>query len=214
MESSIYVFSLQRKYNMDELEALNMLLRLIGSSPVNSVDTLHPDAANAKTTLNRKRRQIQRRGWWFNIDYNLVYTPDSSGFIIIPSQISSLVICDQKYVQRGDKIYDKCNQTYTITGEVYVARQVRILEWDDLPEVVQEHIAYDAAVEFVRDELEDPQKQASLKESAGIAALNVKKQDLEEGQYNMFQASRVVQARAGVQPYQRNSQRFYGSPDV
>jgi len=35
---------------MNELETLNMLLRLIGSSPVNSLNTDHPDAANAKAT--------------------------------------------------------------------------------------------------------------------------------------------------------------------
>jgi len=214
MESSIYVFSLQRKYNMNELEALNMLLRLIGSSPVNSVSTPHPDAANARTTLERQRKQVQRRGWWFNIDYNITYTPDSGGHIVVPSQLNSLVIYDKRFIQRGDKIYDKCNQTYVITEAVLVKKQIRILEWDDMPECVQEHAAYKAAAEFVRDELEDPQKESSLKESAGIAALNMKKQDLEEGQYNMFSQPRVVQARAGVQPYQRNNKRFYGDPDV
>ena len=125
-----------------------------------------------------------------------------------------MTISDTAYIQRGDKIYNKCDQTYIITSDVHVNKQIRILEWDDMPDSVQEHTAYRAAAEYVRDELEDPQKESSLKESAGVAALAVKKQDLEEGQYNMFHAQRTIQARAGVQPYQRNNKRFYGGPDV
>lgn len=199
---------------MNELEALNMLLRLIGSSPVNNIATPHPDAANAKTTLNRIRRQAQRRGWWFNIDYNTTYAPDENGNILIPDEISSLVAEDKNLIKRGKKLYNKLAQTFVFTTSIVACRTTRILEWDDMPECMQEYCAYFAAEQFVRDELEDPQKQADLKSSAGIAALDVKKQDLEEGRYNMFNNARVLQARAGVQPYQRNNKRFSGDPDV
>ena len=48
---------------MEELEALNLLLRAIGSDPVNSLKTNQPDAANAIDTLNRYRKRVQKRGW-------------------------------------------------------------------------------------------------------------------------------------------------------
>ena len=83
-----------------------------------------------------------------------------------------------------------------------------------MPDAMQEHCAYLAASQFIRDELEDPQKQQELGVSAGQAMLDVKKQDLEEGRYNMFNQSRVTQARAGVQPYNRNNRRFSGDPDA
>lgn len=199
---------------MNELEALNMLLRLIGSSPVNSVTTPHPDASNARTTLHRIRRQAQRRGWWFNIDYNVTYQPDENGNIRIPDEISSFVAEDKNYIQRGKNLYNKYNNTYIFTDNVIACRTVRILDWDDMPDCMQEHCAYFAAAQFVRDELEDPQKQQDLEKSAGQAMLDVKKQDLEEGRYNMFNQRRVISARAGVQPYHRNNKRFYGDPDV
>ena len=53
---------------MDELEAVNMLLRAIGSSPIVNIDVRHPDAANAIASLDRIRKRMQRRGWWFNLD--------------------------------------------------------------------------------------------------------------------------------------------------
>ena len=199
---------------MKELKALNMLLRLIGSSPVNDIDTLHPDAANAKTTLDRNRLKAQRRGWWFNIDYNVTFSPDEDNFIKIPSEITSLVATSQMYIQRGNKLYNKSDNTFLFTEDIIGCRTIRALDWDDMPDVVQTYCAYLAGAEFVRDELEDPVKEKSLKIDAGIELMAIKKQDLEEGRYNMFHSQRAIQARAGVLPYHRNNRRFFGTPDV
>jgi hypothetical protein len=198
---------------MGELETLNMLLRLIGSSPVNSLDTDHPDAANAKATMSRISKRAQRRGWWFNIEYNVRLEPNSRKEIRLPDTYSSVVLEDKALVQRGSRVYNKQTQTGIFTESVIVSRMTRILEWDDMPDVMQEYCAYFSAAEYVRDELEDPQKEASLKESASASYLDLKKQDLEEGQYNIFTKNRVVQARGGIQPYGRGSLRFAGDPD-
>jgi hypothetical protein len=200
---------------MNELEAMNMLLRLIGSSPVNNVETPHPDAANAKQTLDRVRRKLQRKGWWFSIEYCPTYTPNSdTKEIRIPATISSVVFNDPRITKRGNKLYDRRNNTYLFEEAITAYRQVRILEWDEMPATAQETAAYMAGAEFIRDELEDPQKEASLNESAAQASLLLKKQELEEGQYNVFNKARVAQARGGVRPYQRSNKRFYGDPDV
>lgn len=199
---------------MGELETLNMLLRLIGSSPVNSLTTTHPDAANAKATMQRISRKVQRKGWWFNIDYNVILSPDQTGVIKLASTISSVVFEDPQYIQRGDVVYDKYNQTGIFTTGLTAKRTTTILDWDEMPAVMQEYCAYYAGSEFVRDELEDPQKEASLRETASASYLDVKKQELEEGQYNIFNKERVIRARGGIRPYSRGNKRFYGDPDV
>ena len=199
---------------MNELETLNMLLRLIGSSPVNSLSTTHPDAANAKATMNRIRRLIQRRGWWCNIDYNITLTPNDRNEIVVSGNVSSLVANDSNLILRGNRLYNKATQTAIFTSPVVVKRMIYILDWDDMPDVMQEVCAYRAGAEFVRDELEDPSKEASLMESAGAPYLDLKKQDLEEGQYNIFNKPRVAYARSGIRPYHRGSVRFAGDPDV
>ena len=195
------MFFLCKGNNMTELEALNMLLRLIGSLPVNDIESSQPDVANARAALTRVRRQAQRRGWWFNIDYNKTYTPNESKEIILSKEIISIVAHDTQYVKRGNKLYDKQNQTFQFNTSVSVYRETRVLEWDDMPEAMQSYCAYMAGAQFVRDELEDPSKQQELKEEAGLAMLDVKKQDLEEGRYNTFNKARVVKARAGTRPY-------------
>lgn len=199
---------------MGELETLNMLLRLIGSSPVNSLSTDHPDAANARATMKRISRRVQRKGWWCNIDYNLTLQPNDQGFIEVSGLISSLVAADSSLTLRGTKLYDKRLQTGIFTTPVLVTRVTRILDWDDMPPVMQEYCAYYAGSEYVRDELEDPSKESSLKESASASYLDLKKQELEEGQYNIFQKPRVARARSGIMPYSRGSKHFYGGPDV
>ena len=209
-------FFFAKEINMDELEALNMLLKLIGSNVVNDVTTAHPDVANARTTLARLRKRAQKRGWWFNIDYNVIYQPDPiTKEIIIPAEITTFVAKDTAgVIKRGGKLYNKYDQTYQFEENVQAHRVVRILEWDDMPESMQEYCAYSAAVEFVRDELEDLEKQRDLAGSAGIALIDVNRDDLEQGQYNTFNKSRVRRARAGVNPYARNNARFFGDPDV
>ena len=56
---------------MEKLEAVQMLLRAIGSSPVNSLNVAHPDVANALNSLERLRKSVQKRGWWFNTKLEL-----------------------------------------------------------------------------------------------------------------------------------------------
>lgn len=199
---------------MTELEAMNLLLRAIGSSPVNSLNSTHPDAANARNTLKRITKDAQKRGWWFNIDYNTMYYPNSIGEIIVESQVLSLVDTNGAYLKRGTKLYDKFNNSFKFNGPVNIHRTIRNVPWDELPESMKTFIAYRAAADFVRDEIEDRNKEMSFKEDAGIAMIDVKKEDLESGQYNKLNTSRIVQARSGVRPYGRKHRRFSGDPDA
>lgn len=199
---------------MSELETLNMLLRLIGSSPVNSLSTDHPDATNAITTMRRISRKAQRKGWWFNIDYGIDLSPNNRGEIRIGDDISSAVFEDSNLVVRGNRVHDKVGQTAIFSGPVRVTRLVRVLAWDDLPDVMQEYCAYYAASEYVRDELEDPNKEQSLKETAAASLLDLKSQELSEAQYNIFNKPRVARALGGIRPYGRGRKRFAGDPDV
>jgi len=185
---------------MSELEALNMLLRLIGSSPVSSVDTNHPDVANAMACLTRNNKKAQKRGWWFNTSYNVMYSPDVAGNIIIPSQILSVLTTDVNIVKRGTKLYNNYTSSFTFSETVTVIREIRLLEWEDLPSCMQEFIVYTAGAEFVRDELEDPNKEASLKQDAGLAMIDIKTEELKSLEINQFHVNRIARARAGVRP--------------
>lgn len=186
---------------MKELDAVNMLLRLIGSTPVNSLQAPHPDVANALTTLRRVSDQLQQKGWWFNLDYNIVMTPNSEKDIKFASTIVSAKTCDTALIKRGDRLYNRAKQTYKFDAPVTLERVTRLLEWDELPETMKTYCAYFAAAEFVRDELEDQAKQDDLNSSAQRALIEVNAQELDEGNHNMFDKARVRRARYGTRPY-------------
>ena len=193
--------SAPRGIYMSEIDAVNMLLRAIGSTPVNSLSAVHPDVANARVALNRARNKGQHRGWWYNTDYGTQLVPNEDGEIVVPQQVSTLVCNSRNYVRRGDKVYNKLTNSYIFTAVIDIHRLVRILDWEDMPDCMREYCAYLAAAEFVRDELEDPQKEAEFNNRAIQSRFDVQKRDLEEGRYNMFSSSRTVQARAGSRPY-------------
>lgn len=188
---------------MNELETVQMLLRAIGSSPVNNLDVAHPDVANARACINRLRKSVQKRGWWFNLDYNIVYQADEKGEVKIPKEITKFVADDVRYVKRGRKVYDSQIQTFIINTNVTAIKTVRALEWDDMPYSMQEYAAYLACAQFISDELEDPAKEEKYQKLAGIAKIDVDSEDLDSSRVNVFNNSRVARSRQGVTPYNR-----------
>ena len=187
---------------MEELKAMNMLLRAIGSMPVNSLETSHPDAINAKAILDRMRTQAQQRGWWFNIDYDVTFTRDSNtGEIRVPHNIRKVRFQDGSIVKRGGKLYNKEKQTYVFDTNQQAIRIQYELPWEDMPQSLQTYAAYTAAAEFIMDETEDQGKAQSFLQKAGMAMIEVKREDLEQGNYNVFNKTRVYKARQGVRPY-------------
>lgn len=190
-----------KEINMDELEAVQMLLRAIGSSPVTNLESAHPDVANARACLDRTRKSVQKRGWWYNIDYNVMYQPNNLGEIAIPTAITKFVADDVRYVKRGRKVYDAHKQTFKIDTNVTAIKTVRTLEWEDMPASVQEYAAYLGCAQFISDEIDDPTKQDKFQQLAGIAKIEVDAEDLDSTRVNVFNNNRIARARGGVLPY-------------
>lgn len=186
---------------MDKLEVVNMLLRAIGSSPVNSLSTsvggtgnAHPDVAAALAVMDRVRKARQKKAWWFNTDYQVTLVPDATGVIKIPEFYVSVDIDDQPVIVRGKKLYHTVRNSYQFDSEV-VAKEITLaLDWDDMPNVFQEYCAYQAMAEYIRDELEDPQKEQSAMQDAARCLIEVKNIQLRMMDFNVFNRPRVRQA--------------------
>lgn len=187
---------------MEELEAVQMLLRAIGSSPVNNLTVAHPDMANARACINRLRKSVQKTGWWFNTDYNVVFQADASGEVRIPQEVTKFIPAEATFVKRGRKVYNSQTQTFNIGANVLALKTVRSLEWAELPASMQEYAAYLACAQFISDEIEDPAKEEKYQQLAGISKLDLDEEDLESIKVNVFHSSRVRRARSGQTPYQ------------
>ena len=174
------------------LDAVNTMLSVIGEAPVNTLDASSQttDVAMAKSMLDEVSREVQAHGWHFNREYEVSLIPDASNNIAIPSNAARIDVepadsRTKQYVQRGDKLYNKTDQTFTITA----AKKCTItymLDWDDLPETARQYIMIRAARKY-QDRVVGSEKHhvfSGRDEMSALAALRSSEADA--GDFTIF----------------------------
>lgn len=151
---------------MTELEAVNAMLLSIGKAPVNSLTTITiNDVAWAVTCLNTVCREVQHRGWWFNLEPHYHMTPTVVGGQNIVQRPTSALdwttsYRDQPLVERYNStvgalcLYDNEKHTFDITrflnqadGTLHVDI-VWCFPFEQLPHAARSYIARRAGREF------------------------------------------------------------------
>jgi hypothetical protein len=138
------------------LQAVNMMLRAIGESPVSTLeDDGGLDLPNAEATLDEILIAVLTEGWQFNTEYNYPLVKDLNGNINVPPNTLS---CDFQRththdpVLRGTQVYDRKNHTYSFP-ENLKATIVFGLPFEQLPQSGRTYVAYRAARKFQDTEL-------------------------------------------------------------
>ena len=131
-----------------KLEAVNSMLGHIGEAPVNSISnssTLPVSVSTAISVIDEVSKEVQTEGWHFNTEVEVKYTP-SNGAITIGTDIIQFDTVDtnEDIVQRGSTLFDRKNNTTTFTSDLTV-NQIRLLDWDSLPEVARRYITLKAS---------------------------------------------------------------------
>ena len=194
---------------MKELDAINSMLRLIGSSPVNSIDTKHPDVVDAKAALEQSSAQLQSSRWWFNTDYSVEFVREQDNRIRVPTFVTEVTTSDRDFIIRGDYMYDKRANTYQFDTNL-ICDTLSSFEWDMLPIKAKYAILYIASSDFVRDSLGDTNKIGGLSQKISVAMMELNKDNISLSQAHILDRRRVLRARAGVRPYYRGGVRFHG----
>jgi len=132
-----------------KLEAINVMLTAIGESPVNTItSSTTTDVSIAIQILDNVSREVQSVGWHFNTDTNYLLAKNSSNQIVLPSNClrvdNSNKDADLDLVERGRKLWDRENHTYTITKDIRV-NITWFLEFTELPETARRYITIRAA---------------------------------------------------------------------
>ncbi|SCW77057.1 hypothetical protein SAMN02927900_04759 [Rhizobium mongolense subsp. loessense] len=136
-----------------ELEAINLMLSVIGESPVNTVeDTGVVDAVVARQILIQSSRDVQLVGWHWNteIDYPIAASFPEGELLLPPNTLkvdTSGPDASIDLVQRGNRLYDRKNHTFSVGRTVYV-EIVLLLPFDQLPEAARSYIVMRAARQF------------------------------------------------------------------
>ena len=178
-------------YNaITELEAVNSLLRFIGEQPVNALDSQVFSALVAQNCIQEISREVQSFGWWFNSEDNYELAVDSEGFINIPPNAlkSDPSTVTNNYVQRGLKLYNKIDHTFTFSENVLVDI-VFFLPFSDLPQTARTYIMKKALKQFqmavLGSELLYQVSAAEVEE----AYISLRAEDIENEDSNVFNDS-------------------------
>ena len=133
---------------LTELEAVNVMLSVIGEAPVNTLQgAATVDVIQAKAVLQQVSREVQSVGWHFNTERDYPLLPDVNGNIVLASNMV-LVDADTEpdidVAQRGNKLYDRKGHTFKFSQSIK-AEVIYLLAFEDLPQVARQFIVIRAA---------------------------------------------------------------------
>lgn len=176
---------------MTKLEAVNVCLASISEGPVLTLDNAGVDAGIASNTVDEVTRSFCNKGWHWNRE-TWTLTPNGNGELLLPNNVSrvravvSREITD--VVQRGLRLYDRVNNTYTFTKSLDVEIYT-VLPFDDLPLAAKEYITAAAAMKFQQRVNGADTLDKDLKQIAADAWAEVLRAEIAVGKYNMLSDS-------------------------
>lgn len=178
------------------LDVLNHMLNVIGESPVSTVSSDHPSVLAAMVELNRVKREMQTRGWWFNTEYNLKLIPNEAGQVLIPTDTLYIDPVDpfSHLVRRGGKLYDPVNHTFILDQSVPV-NAVLLLPVEDLPESAAMYVMHKAAYDFYVNDDGDETKSNRLERQVDRAWAVLQQEELKVSNVNAKNRPQVAQLR-------------------
>lgn len=137
-----------------ELEAVNIMLSVIGESPISSLaaGSAVADAVTAQQTLSEVNRAVQSKGWHFNTEKEFTLTPEAfTGEVRVPSNTLRVdTVTDDREIDvvlRGQRLYDRKNHTYSFTKSLKVDLVV-LLPFEEIPETARHYVTIKAARVF------------------------------------------------------------------
>lgn len=178
-----------------ELEAVNTILRVMGDSPVSTLDTADPESAEAAIalqTLRHESRSVQTKGWHWNTEIELTVTPDVNGYINLPTnclRVDSLAYLGggpvSDVVVRGTRLYDRKKHTY-VFPQPFKVDMVIMLPFEDLPEAARRFIAMIAAHRHQTQQLGSTTKANFSAEEVAEARLDLEQAEGETSDFNQL----------------------------
>ena len=191
---------------MTELDAVNEMLASIGEAPVNSIGTGLSESRLAQLQLERTSREVQRKGWFFNREYNYKLIPNNKGEIQLPRNTLKLDSGTQRFQARGRRLYDTLRNTYQFKDHVHVDL-IKGLSWGDLPTSAQIFIVAKASRVFQNDFLgSESLSQFHLRDEQ-VALAELEAEELEAGNYSIFNNPEIAR------DMQRHSSRNHSYSD-
>ena len=183
--------------NETELSAVNAILGAIGQSPVTSINKTNPEIGFIYNILRDSNVDLQAEGWHFNTERHVKYTPEDVGGvkkIAIGSDILKMDVTDgwskRNYdvVKRNGYLYDKYDHTddWDELTDGIDLDIVKLISYDDLPEVFKSYVIYKAAVRAATQLVGNPQLAQLLAQQEALSRAAIMEYECNQGNHTMF----------------------------
>ena len=176
-----------------ELSAVNAILGAIGQSPVTSINKTNPEIGFIYNLLRDANVDLQNEGWHFNTERHVTYTPDSNGKIAIGNDVLKMDTTEgwsdrtHDVVKRNGYLYDKQSHTDDFSDHTTINLDiVRLLSYEDLPEVFKRYIIYKAAVRAATQLVGNPQLAKLLAQQEALQRAAIMEYECNQGNHTMF----------------------------
>lgn len=178
----------------NKLDAVNEILSAVGSSPVNSLeDELNVDVLNAVRILDSVSKEIQSRGWDFNIEDSVALLPDDdTNLVPCPNNYLRFVSSGYKLIRRSGYFFDILSQTNEFPKGLTLDTLVRGLDFEELPEVFRKFITCRAARIFQMRYLTSDDLNNHLMTEESSAYADIIDYDLTTGNYNILNDDQYI----------------------
>lgn len=174
---------------LTELEAVNVMLSVIGEAPVNTLSgAATVDVIQAKAILSQVSREVQSVGWHFNIERDYPLVPDINQEIILASNMVR-VDADQHpeldVVQRGSRLYNRKDHTFKFEKTVK-AEIIFLLPFDEIPQTARQFIVIRAARIFQDRMVGSETLHGFTSDDEKTALMDLKEAEGDTGDYTIF----------------------------
>ncbi|WGH28298.1 hypothetical protein 10P302A_gene0038 [Pseudomonas phage 10P302A] len=178
----------------DELRAVNDMLAAIGESPVSSLEgDPNADVANCRRILAQVNREIQSKGWTFNIEEGVELAPDvfSKTIAYLPDYLRMTTQGGSVYINRGGFVYDRSVKTDTFDNAIQVDL-IRLKSLDEMPECFRSYIVAKASRRFQIRFFGAGELEGALQEQENEAWQAIQEYELDFGGFNMITGDAFV----------------------
>lgn len=172
----------------DDLDAINDMLGAIGEPSVLQLDETNADVSNAHRILHRINRQVQAKGWNFNIDESKVLTPslDTRQIVWLPSYLRMQTTGSASaYSNRGGYVYDLLLRTDLFDAPITV-ELIEMKQFYEMPVVFRDYIVTKASREFNAKFFGSIESETYLREQEQELYQQVMEYEMDTGRYNMM----------------------------
>jgi hypothetical protein len=189
---------------MTLLEAVNLLLEVIGVAPVSSLLTgeTNVDVETALRSIHTTSMAVQAQGWDFNTEGDVepyILDPHpTTGEVTFPANALKVDVTGtdryEAMVWRGRKLYDKRNRTFNIGRPVEVVMVIG-LDFEDLTQTARTYITVRAARGFERGRAVVQDRYTEAQEYAALAAMEAEEDQSDDR--TLFDKNPHLRRRAG-----------------